>query len=179
LIGLEEQTGQELWRYTRIVANAINMPTPIHRGGYVFASTRDGGGALLKLGARTAGEVYFTPEMKNHYAASVLVGDFLYGYSNSILTAMEFKTGRVMWRQRTSGLGSLIAAGNQLYTLGDDGQMTLVETSPLAYHEISRFDIDIGPRPSFCPFFPLPVISDGRLLVRIREHVIAYDIRAG
>ena len=46
------------------------------------------GAALLELAPRTATEstreeVYFTNEMRNHHASSVLVGDYLYGFSTT------------------------------------------------------------------------------------------------
>jgi outer membrane protein assembly factor BamB len=178
LISIKEDTGELLWRYTRVSEHTINIPTPLYHDGHVFVSTRDAGCALLKLGPRTMSEVYFNHDMKNHYGASILVGDILYGYSNSLLTAMEFKTGKVVWRQRTSGLGSLIYADGRLYTLGEDGVMSLVEATPQGYKEVSRFDVDIGERPAFCPFFALPAISDGKLYVRIRDNLICYDIKA-
>jgi hypothetical protein len=56
--------------------------------------------------------------------------------------------------------------------------MSLVEATPQAYKEVSRFDVDIGPRPSFCPFFAPPAISDGKLYVRIWDNLICYDIKA-
>jgi hypothetical protein len=43
----------------------------------------------------TAQEVYFTKEMRNHHSSSILIGDYLYGYSSGILTAMRFDTGAV------------------------------------------------------------------------------------
>jgi hypothetical protein len=38
----------------------------------------------------------------------------LYGFSNSILTAMRFRTGE-LWRHRSVGKGSLIVADKFLY----------------------------------------------------------------
>jgi outer membrane protein assembly factor BamB len=176
LLSLREDTGEVLWRYTKV--NSVNIPTPLFRDGYVFVSTREAGCALLKLDPRTMTEVYFNRDMKNHFSSSVLVGNTLYGYSNSILTAMDFKTGNVAWRNRTQGQGSLIYADQHLYTLSEDGVLALVEATPQSYKEVSRFVVDIGRRPEFCPFFSLPAIADGRLYLRIQDHLICYDIKA-
>ena len=51
--------------------------------------------------------------MRNHHASSVLVGDYLYGFSSSILTAMQFDTGKVAWRDRSVGKGSVVFADNR------------------------------------------------------------------
>ncbi len=81
------------------------------RGTRVFVSSDYGtGAALLEVRAAgnlaTANEVYFTREMRNHHASSVLVGDHLYGFSSSILTALKFDTGAdgVARSQRRQGL---------------------------------------------------------------------------
>ena len=46
--------------------------------------------------------------MMNHHGGVVLVGDHLYGFSNAILTCLEFATGKVTWHrpQRRQGLAS-------------------------------------------------------------------------
>lgn len=67
-----------------------NIATPIVRGTRVFVSSDYGtGAALLDVRAAgnlaTANEIYFTRDMRNHHASSVLVGDYLYGFSSSIL----------------------------------------------------------------------------------------------
>ena len=65
-----------------------NIATPIVRGNKVFLSSGYGtGAALLELtpadGRVNAREVYFTREMRNHHASSVLIGDYLYGFSTT------------------------------------------------------------------------------------------------
>ena len=62
-----------------------------------------------------AKEVYFTNEMRNHHASSILVGDHLYGFSSAILTAMRFDTGTVGWKNRSVGKGSMVFADERLY----------------------------------------------------------------
>ena len=50
LIGVDAQTGRFLWGYNRIANNIANIPTPVVRGSYVFASTAySTGAALLKI----------------------------------------------------------------------------------------------------------------------------------
>lgn len=173
--GVRVDSGQVLWRYARVSNGTANIATPIVHDGHVFLSTDYGtGGALLKLGARGASEVYFTREMMNHYSTSVLVGDVLYGFSNSILTAMRFKTGQVLWRHRSVGKGSLIFADKFLYVLSEDGVLGLVEARPDQYREVSRFEIPSGQFPTWAP----PTIADGRLYVREQDRLMCFDIGA-
>ncbi len=169
-----EETGELLWRYPKISNRTANIATPIYHDGFVFLSTDYGTGcALLKLGPRMMSEVYFNRDMKNHYSTSVLAGDTLYGYNDTILTAMDFKTGKVLWKNRSVGKGSLIYADNRLYVLGEDGVAGLLEPDPSAYKEVSRFEISKGQYPSWSP----PVISDGRLYLREQDNLFSYDIK--
>jgi len=96
-IGLDAKDGALLWRYARVANRTANIATPIAHDGYVFYSSDYGTGCVLLKptpDGKTA-EVYFNRDMRNHYTTSVLLGDYLYGFSSEILTAMEFKTGKV------------------------------------------------------------------------------------
>ena len=174
-LGVRADNGQVLWRYTKVANNTANIATPIVSDGFAFFSTSyDTGGALLKIEPRGASEVYFTRRMKNHYSTSVLVGDVLYGFDDSILTAMRFKTGDVLWRDRSVGKGSVVYADKHLYVLSEDGAVALVEARPDQYREVSRFDIPSGRYPTWAP----PVVADGRLYVREQDRLMAFDILA-
>jgi outer membrane protein assembly factor BamB len=173
-VGLRADNGERLWHYNQVSNRTANIATPIYRNGHAFFSSDYGtGAALLKLDGRRAEEIYFTREMKNHYSSSVLIGDYLYGFSSSILTAMKFDDGAVAWRDRAVGKGSVIYADGLLYTQGENGTIALVEASPIAYKEISRFSLPIGGY----PLWTLPVIADGHLYIRDQDNLYRYAIR--
>jgi outer membrane protein assembly factor BamB len=173
-VGVRADTGQQLWRYTRVSNRTANIATPIVHDGRVFVSTEyESGGALLKPGAQGVSEVYYTRNLRNHYSTSVLVDDVLYGFNSSILTAIRFGTGEVLWRDRSVGKGSLAYADKHLYVLSEDGQMALVEARPNQYREVSRFAIRQSRYPTWAP----PVIADGRLYIRNQDSLTAFDIR--
>ena len=181
-IGLDMKSGALLWRYANVANRVANIATPIVSDGYVFVSTDyNTGCALLKLtaegGSVKASEVYFNRDMQNHYTTSVLVGDYLYGFSGNetgILTAMEFKTGKVAWRDRSVGKGNCIYAEQRLYCLGEEGTVGLIEPTPAAYKEISRFEIKRGNQ--WNTWTP-PVIANGKLYLRDQDTLYAYDIK--
>jgi hypothetical protein len=173
-IGLDLNSGRLLWRYERVANRTADIATPIVHDGQVFLSSDYGTGcALLKVSAGGASEVYFNREMRNHYSTSVLVGDYLYGFSSSILTAMKFQTGEVAWRDRSVGKGSLIYADRHLYCLGEEGVVGLVEATPAGYRETSRFEIPKGGFPTWSP----PVIADGKLYLREQDNLYCYNIK--
>jgi outer membrane protein assembly factor BamB len=174
-LGLDFATGKLLWRYERVANGTANIATPIVHDGEIFVSSDYGTGCvLLKVAAGgNASEVYFNRDMRNHYSTSVLVGDYLYGFSSSILTAMKFQTGEVAWRDRSVGKGSLIYAEKHLYVLGEDGIVALVDATPSGYHEISRFEIPKGGFPTWSQ----PVIANGKLYLREQDNLSCYNIK--
>jgi len=177
-MGLNAKNGELLWRYDNVANRTANIATPIIHQDHVFYSSAYGtGAALLKLnasgGSVEAKEVYFTSEMMNHYSTSVLLGEYLYGYSNAILTAMKFMTGEVAWKDRSVGKGSVIWADGLLYAIGEDGMVGLIEPSPLGYKERSRFTFPKSERKTWAPL----AIADGRLFIRDQDNLFCHLIR--
>ena len=177
--GIDVNEGRRLWSYEAVANDVANIATPIVRGNRVFVSSDYGtGAALLELTAADGGirakQVYFTRDMRNHHASSVLVGDHLYGFSSAILTAMNFDTGQVAWRDRSVGKGSLVFADDRLYLFGENGTVGLAEANPTAYREHGRFQIRTGNLPTWSH----PVVSGGKLFLRDQNSVYAYDVRA-
>ena len=176
-LGVNIANGRVLWSYDRVANRVANIATPIVRGNDVFLSSDYGtGAALLRLtaagGGITAQEVYFTREMRNHHASSVLVGDHLYGFSSAILTAMRFDTGEVAWRDRSVGKGSLVHADDRLYLFSERGVVALAEASPEGYREHGRFSLETGSLPTWSH----PVVSNGKLYLRDQDTIYAYDV---
>jgi outer membrane protein assembly factor BamB len=178
-LGVDVSNGRVLWSYDRVANRVANIATPVVRGNHVFLSSDYGtGAALLELtpsgGGITAREVYFTRDMRNHHASSVLVGDHLYGFSSAILTAMRFQTGEVAWRDRSVGKGSLVHADDRLYLFSERGVVALAEAAPDAYREHGRFALETGSLPTWSH----PVVSNGRLFLRDQDTIYAYDVRS-
>jgi outer membrane protein assembly factor BamB len=174
-LGLDLNDGKLLWDYPRAANDVANVATPIVRGNRVFISSDYGTGAgMVEIKADgKAQEVYFTREMRNHHSSSVLIGDYLYGFSSSILTAMRFDTGEVAWRDRSVGKGSLVFADGNLYAFSENGQVGLIEATPTTYREKGRFNIQQGSLPTWTH----PVVAGGRLYLRDQDTIYAYDVR--
>lgn len=179
-LGVDVENGRLLWSYGQVSNRTANIATPIVKGNRVFLSSDYGtGAALLEMTAGEGGvrarEVYFTKEMRNHHASSVLVGDYLYGFSSAILTAMHFDTGKVAWRDRSVGKGSLVFADDRLYLFSENGVVGLAEATPEGYRERGRFTIETGSLPTWSH----PVVSGGRLYIRDQNTIYAYTVKAG
>jgi len=179
-LAVDPRDGRLLWTYNKANNGTANVATPIVRGTRVFVSSDYGtGAALLDVRAAgnlaTANEIYFTRDMRNHHASSVLVGDVLYGFSSSILTALKFDTGDMAWRDRSIGKGSLIFADNRLYLYSEEGVVALAEANPAGYREHGRFSLG---QQSGLPTWSHPMIAGGYLIIRDQDSVYAYNVRA-
>lgn len=178
-VGIRASDGKLMWRYTRAANSTASITTPVFSDNKVFySSAYDTGGALLALNAQAgevrAQEIYFTREMQNHHGGVVLVNGYLYGFNNSILTCLEFATGKMMWRDRSVGKGSLTWVDGDLYILSENNVVGLAEASPTGYREKGRFQIADQGLPSWAH----PVVSGGRLYIRNQSTLASYDIRA-
>ncbi|HXD30509.1 MAG TPA: PQQ-binding-like beta-propeller repeat protein [Pyrinomonadaceae bacterium] len=175
-VGLDLNDGKLLWDYPKAANDVANAATPVVRGNRVFISSDYGnGGGMVEIKADgKAQEVYFTKEMRNHHSSSVLIGDYLYGFSSSMLTAMKFDTGEVAWKNRSVGKGSLVFADGHLYCFSENGVVGLVEATPTGYKETGRFTVPQGNLPTWSH----PVVAGGRLYLRDQDTIYAFDVKA-
>ncbi len=177
-VGVRANDGKLMWRYETVANRTANCTTPIYHDNKVFFSSAYGTGcALLGLkvqnGEVKAEEIYFNREMQNHHGGMVLVNGYLYGFSNAILTCIEFATGKVMWKERSVGKGSLTYADGHLYLLSENNVVGLAEATPAGYKEKGRFSIaDQG-----WPSWSHPVVCGGKLYVRNQGVLACYDIK--
>jgi outer membrane protein assembly factor BamB len=174
-VGLDIKDGRLLWDYSKPSNRTANAATPIARGNRVFISSDYGtGGGVVEIKPdNKAQEIWFNRDMKNHHSSSVLIGDYLYGFSSSILTGMKFDTGEIAWRDRSVGKGSLVYADGHLYCFSENGVVGLVEATPEGYKEKGRFRIQQDSLPTWTH----PVIAGGRLYLRDQDTIYAFDVR--
>jgi outer membrane protein assembly factor BamB len=178
-VGLDVKDGRLLWEYQKPSNRVANAATPIARNNRVFISSDYGtGGGVVEIKANgkdmVAQEIYFNKDMRNHHSSSVLIGDHLYGFSGSILTAMKFDTGEIAWKDRSVGKGSLVFADGLLYLFSENGVVGLAEATPTGYVEKGRFRIQQESLPTWAH----PVVAGGRLYLRDQDTIYAYDIKA-
>jgi outer membrane protein assembly factor BamB len=184
-LGVRAADGHVLWSYPIEKTTAV-IPTPVVRGDLVFFSTAyKRGGALLRQVATQNGEIKIEEiyplkiELANKHGGIVLVGDYIYGDSEDkgIPFCAELQTGKVVWKKRGSGSGSMsvAAADGRLYLHFADGTMVLAKPSPEEYSEVGSFKVPgSGDRPGWS----YPVIADGRLYVRENDRISCFDIHA-
>ena len=177
-VGVRARDGKLMWRYQPVSNRTANITTPIFHDNKVFYTTAYSTGCAL-LGLKADGEavqaeeIYFSKEMMNHHGGVVLVDGYLYGFSNNILTCMEFATGKPSWKHRSVGKGSLTYADGKLYLLGESNVVGLADASPAGYQERGRFQIEDQGWPSWSH----PVVCGGKLYIRNQAMLTCYDLR--
>jgi outer membrane protein assembly factor BamB len=178
-VGVRASDGKLMWRNTSAANGTANIATPVYSDGRVFFTSSYGTGAAL-IGLKASGnevraqEIYFTRDMKNHHGGVVLVNGYIYGFNDSILTCLEFNSGKMVWRDRSVGKGAVTFADGHLYILSENNVVGLVEATPAGYREKGRFSIADQGWPSWAH----PVVSGGRLYIRNQGTLTSYDVRA-
>ncbi|MCX6360006.1 MAG: PQQ-binding-like beta-propeller repeat protein [Armatimonadetes bacterium] len=183
LAGIAPADGSVLWRADRPGRVAV-IPTPVYKDGMFFVTSGYGVGCnMIKVtnsgGAFSAQQVYANTAMADHHGGVVLIGDNVYGHSDSSgWVCMELATGKVVWSERANapGKGSIAAADGMLIVRqeGGPGTIGLLKATPAGYQEVSRFD---QPSRSSKNSWPHPVIANGKLYIRDQDVMLCYDIK--
>lgn len=178
-VGVRANDGKLLWRYEPAANRTANVATPIFQDNKVFYTSAYGTGCGLvglrpQNGEIKADEIYFNREMQNHHGGLVLLKGYLYGFSNAILTCMDFATGKVAWRDRSVGKGTVTYADGQLYILSENNVVGLADATHESYREKGRFRIADQGKPSWAH----TAVCGGRLYVRNQGTLTVYDVKA-
>lgn len=203
LVGVDAQTGSQLWRYTGIIKDIPNIPTPVNRKDVVYGATAKGGGGSVRLKRSGRGieaaEIYANAKLPTAIGGSVEVNGYLYGTGSGALMCADFNTGEVKWQARGVGVGSICYADGMLYVHSETvpGEMALVEATPEEYRELGRFTPPNGPADRIADdggqagadggkakkvgngkTWAYPTIAGGKLYIRDWNCLWCYDIKA-
>jgi hypothetical protein len=138
----------------------------------------------LDIGPKNEVKVaYENADMVNHHGGVILVGDYLYGYSDKGgWTCQEFQTGKVVWAEKGKlGKGAIHCADGMLYLLEENsGTVVLIEASPDGWKEHGRFKLDpqTTQRNPKGKIWTHPVVSNGRLYLRDQELLFCFDVKS-
>ncbi len=176
-VGVRASDGELLWRYLQPANRTANAATPIHSDGLVFYTSAYGvGGGALRVtvtgGEVSSGQAWFESSLQNHHGGVVLHEGRLYGFFGRALACVDFETGRIVWRNRSVGKGSLTLADGKLYLVGESRVAGLARATPKGYDELGRFRLEDRGWPSWAH----PVVSNGVLYIRNWDELQAYDV---
>lgn len=182
--GVDAKTGKTLWTSNWPGKTAV-IPTPIFRDGKVYVTSGYLVGCKqIDLGTSSAPvDVWENQNMVNHHGGVVLVGDYLYGYSDrGGWTCQDWKTGEVKWAEQGKlKKGAIHCADGMLYLLEEtSGTVVLIEASPEGWKEHGRFKLDpqSPQRKSQGKIWVHPVVSHGKLYLRDQELIFCFNVKA-
>jgi len=165
--------GSELWKLPWKTSYGVNSATPIIQGDEAFISSGYGFGcARIKITPQAAQEVWRNKNMKNHVNSCVLVDGHLYGYDESELKCLDWKTGEVKWGNKNYGKGALMYADGKLILYSQTGKLGLAEASPEGFKELASFQALTGK-----DTWANPVLANGRIYIRSLEKMMALDVK--
>lgn len=181
LVGVEPSSGELLWSRPHVSEFGLNVSTPVWGAdNLLFVSSSYGGGSRVLRLSRAAGkteveEVWAHALMRVHYGNAVRLGDFVYASSGDFgtapLTAVNVKTGKVAWRDRSIARASFVAAEGRLIILDEDGALILATPTPEGLQVHARTELLKSNA------WTVPTLAGTRLYVRDRKSLMALELK--
>lgn len=181
LVGVDPSNGELLWSRPHQSEFGLNVSTPVWgEDNLLFISSSYGGGSrALKLsreaGKTTVEEVWAHALMRIHYGNAVRLGDFVYASSGDFgtapFTALNIKTGKIAWRDRSVARASVISAEGRFIILDEDGNLILATPTPEGLKVHSRMELLKSNA------WTVPTLAGTRLYVRDRKSIMALDLK--
>ena len=179
LAAFDPSTGKALWSHAHPQRFHDNISLPLARGARVFCtSSLDGGARLIeiqrdggKLGTR---ELWHQPRFGVYFTNVLWINGVLYGSSGGVgptfLSALDARTGEVLWQSRDVPRASLLYADGRTVILTETGELLLARLSPAGVEVVSRTEaLSEGP--------PAPLALAGtRLYARDRARIVALEL---
>jgi outer membrane protein assembly factor BamB len=180
-VGLDPANGDLLWSHTHKTDWGLNISTPVWGSdNLLFLSSAYSGGSrvlhLMRAGGKTnVRELWFSSRMRVHFGTAIRLGDYVYGSSGdfgpAFLAAVEVKTGRVVWQDRSFARASLVYADGKFILLDEDGTLGLVTVSPTGPTVHARASVLSRNA------WTAPTLAGTRLFVRDRKTLRAFDLK--
>jgi outer membrane protein assembly factor BamB len=182
IVGVDPNNGNLLWSHPHTTEFGLNTSTPVWGpDNLLFMSSGYGGGSrVLKLSRAgdktTVEEVWANGLMRIHFTNAIRIGDLIYGSSGVFgpapFTAVNVKTGNVVWRHRSFPRASFLFADGRFIILDEDGHLLLATATAEGLTVTSKAELLKNKS------WTVPSLSGTRLYVRDRENIIALDLAA-
>jgi outer membrane protein assembly factor BamB len=179
--GVDPDSGRVLWHVPHKTDWGLNISTPSWSPAdhVLFVSSAYGTGSrAIELrqaaGTTMVAEKWFSNRMRVHIGTIIRLGDYAYASSGdfgpSFLSAVDLKTGRIVWQDRSFSRAQLLYADGKLIILDEDGNLGLATISPQGLNVLSRAQVlsNIAWTP--------PTLAGTTLYVRDRKNIAAFNL---
>jgi outer membrane protein assembly factor BamB len=183
IAGMNPSNGQTLWSHPHKTDWGLNISTPVWSPSdhLLFASAAySSGSRALDLrhagGKTTVAEKWFNNRMRVHIGTVIRLGDYAYGSSGdfgpAFLSAVDMKTGRIVWQDRSFSRAQLLYADGKVILLDEDGNLGLATVAPDGVKVLAR--ASVLQNLAWTP----PTLAGTTLYVRDRKTIAAYNLGA-
>jgi outer membrane protein assembly factor BamB len=181
VVGINPDTGALLWKHPHATRWGLNIGLPLWTDDNTLfvSSAYDGGCVAVQLhvanGKTQVKELWSNNRMRVHIGNLLRIGDTLYGSSGDFgpapLTALDAKTGKVLWQDRAFPKATFLYADNKLIVVDEDGNLSLATVSPAGLKVLSRAELLRSNA------WTAPALVGTSLYVRDRHSLMALDLR--
>jgi outer membrane protein assembly factor BamB len=179
--GLDPANGRVLWSHPHKTDWGLNISTPVWSPAshlLFVSSAYSTGSRTLELrqaaGKTTVAEKWFSGRMRVHIGTVINLGDYVYASSGdfgpSFLSAVDLKTGKIAWQDRSFSRAQLLYADGKLIILDEDGNLGLATVSPQGLKVLSRASVL-----SSISWTP-PTLAGTTLYARDRKNIAAFNL---
>jgi outer membrane protein assembly factor BamB len=178
--GLDPGDGRILWSHPHDTNGDMNNSTPIWGPDNVLliSSGYDQGTRALRLtrdgNATKVEELWFSNRLKVMFANALRLGDYLYAshgdFGPAVTTAVNVKTGEVVWQERGFGRSSFVYADGKAIVMDEDGDLALVRLGPDGMKTLAQARI------FNTVSWTAPALVGTTLFARDREKIVALNL---
>ena len=181
VFAVNPNNGDLQWETPFRASYGIAVATPVWGPGNLlfFSAEYDAGAKVMHL-ERTgnqvkATEVWTSNRLRLHHGNAMCIGDTLYFSSGgkgsvAIFTAVDFRSGKVLWQDRSIAKATFVWADQKLITLNGDGDLMIVHPSPQGFKVAAKASLLTS-----LAWTP-PVLVGSRLYIRDRRNMMAVDL---
>ena len=181
MIGVNPLNGDLQWQVPFKADWAIAVATPVWGpDNLLFISSEYNAGAkvieLTRSGQQTtATELWSSNRLRLHHGNAIRIGDAIYFSSGgkgsqAILSAVEARSGRILWQERSIEKATFVWADEKLITLAQDGTLMIAYPSPQGFKIAARAQLLSSLA------WTAPTLVGTRLYLRDRQSMMAVDL---
>jgi outer membrane protein assembly factor BamB len=181
VFAVNPHNGDLQWQTPFKASYGIAVSTPVWGPGNLlfFSAEYDAGAKVMHLernGMQTkATEVWTSNRLRLHHGNAMRIGNTVYFSSGgkgsvAILTAVDVRSGNVLWRERSIPKATFVWADQKLITLDGDGNLMLAHPSPQGFKVAARAELLTS-----LAWTP-PALVGTRLFIRDRRSMMAVDL---
>jgi outer membrane protein assembly factor BamB len=111
-------------------------------------------------------------KLKAGFNDVVIHGDEIFGLDDGIMSSLDLKTGKRLWKRSRYGHGQLLDLGRLMLVMAESGDVAIWDLAATPPAELSHFKAIDGKT------WNHPVVAHGRLYVRNGEEFACYQIAA-